>query len=415
MQRIVPWLPLGLWLFDWEAYPFLMLHNNPFMVMWLLTFEAMAGPVVPWPTGLAFITTNAINVITSVALVSMAVPLLRRTTRKRTAATESLGRSWFVRLVRPRREAPVAAVETSAADDPSAAQAAPQSARAAGVDLDVPRVWENPVLWREMRFAVLRRPVVSTGVALLLLGLLIWYNMKASMHMEAEMVLPLLWIAVIAQLMIACVVSPSTIASEKQARSWDVLLCAPVRPMTILWSKATGALKLAMLPLAAVLLESLYYSTRHSALLTVALHTTLIATAFSILLACSGVMLSMFMKRSMTAMATNLALAITLWGGLPAVVGIFAGLSGGSNQFEEMFGVMMAVNPFYWLSIITDQLVSASHGGVGAYDLPFWDLSVPQAQFTAIVFFVSAVVSAAGLGLLYAGSTWFNRITGRAS
>lgn len=416
IQRIAPWMPLGLWIFDWEAYPFLMLHNNPFMVMWLLTFEAMAGPVVPWPTDLAFITTNAINVMTSAALVSLAVPLLRRTARKRIAATESLGRSWFVRLLRPRRKAPVAAVGPSiAADEPATAQAAAHPAHAAEANLDVPRVWENPVLWREMRFAVLRRPIVSACVALLLLGLLFWYNVKAYMHMEADMVLPLLWIAVIAQLVIACVVSPTTIASEKQARSWEVLLCAPVRPMTILWSKAAGALKLALLPLAALLLESLYYSTRHSVLLAVALHVALIATAFSILLACTGVLLSMFMKRSMTAMATNLALAITLWGGLPAIVGIFAGLSGGSNQFEEMFGVMMTVNPFYWLAVVTDHLVSSSYGGDATYELPFWDTHLRLADFTAVVIFVSVVVSAAGLGLLYAGSTWFNRIAGRAS
>ncbi len=420
VKRFMPWLPTGAWIFDWEAYPFLMMHNNPVLAMFLLTYETAQSSVVPWPTQYAFVSTNAINIGMSAVLLLLAVPLLRRTANKRMAAVEQRAVNWIIRLFRsrgahppPMAIPPAEGDETNAAPDSTAiAAAAPADAQ---IDLAVPKVWDNAILWREMRFTILRRPITLAVVSLLVLGLVVWYNIGAKVRSDLDMLLPLIWITMIAQLMIACVVSPTVIASEKQARSWDVLLCVPMKPLTILWTKALGSLKIAMIPLVALLLELLYYSSRHSVLLLLALQLAVVSIAFSILLACTGAVLSLVLKRSMTAMATNIGVAILLWGGLPAGIGLITALRGWSSRVDDMIGIAFVINPFYWLGVMSDYLGSSGWRGAPVYDLQFWNTELAPGAFTWLVVFVSTVVSGAGFGLLYAASTYFNRWTGRSS
>lgn len=417
LKPLLPWVQWDLWMFDWEAYPFLMMHNNPLMVMGMLTIEAASGSAIPWPTQYAFLSVNAINLGLSAGVVLLAVPLLRRTANKRMAGAEQKALNWMVRLFRKRRTA-----TPPSAPEPVAGNAIAPSGGVvndAGSDqqapLAVPRVWNNAVLWREMRVNLFRRPISAVFVTILVLGLLVWYNVEARVHREIDMLIPVVWIALIGQLVIACVVSPTVITSEKQARSWEVLLCVPMRPLTILWAKAIGSLKMSVIPLAVLVLELLYYSVRHPVLLMVAFQLALISIAFSMLLACTGAALSLRCKRSMTAMAANLGAAIALWGGLPAGIGILSELRGWSGRMEDALGVALLVNPFYWFAVMSEYLDSSSSHAAPAYDLQFWNARLSASEFTWLIAFVSAVVVAAGFGLLYACSTWFNRWVGRSS
>lgn len=422
--EFLPWFPLDLWMFDWEAYPFLMLHNNPVMLMGLLTIETSTGSMLPWPTEYAFAMVNGINLGVSAVLLGLAVPLLRRTANKRFAGVEQRATNWINRLLRPRSRTALPATPAAAVAPPTSAGAqdtvagetpAAGAVGAASGELPVPKVWDNAILWREMHFSLLRRPIASGGMALVLLGLLFWYNHAAHVREDVDMLLPLIWLAMIAQLVIACVVSPTVIASEKQARSWEVLLCVPMKPFTILWTKALGSLKLSLLPLAALLLELLYYSTPHPMLGMLALQLAIVSIAFSILLACTGTALSLLCKRSITAMAANLALALLLWAGAPAATAVVIALRGWSNRAEEVMGLVFVINPFYWFGVMSEYLGSAAWRGRPAYDLAFWDVDLSSGEFTGLIVFVGAVVAAAGFGLLYGCSTSFNRWTGRSS
>ncbi len=421
VKQFMPWLPTDAWVFDWEAYPFLMMHINPVVAMVLLTYETSMGSIVPWPTQYAFMTINAINIGSSAVLLLLAVPLLRRTANKRMAAAEQHAVNWIVRLFRWRGvSAPPIAVPAAAGESAEAAPnpvvvASAAGSAATGNELAVPKVWDNAILWREMRFTILRRPITVAVVSLLILALLAWYNIEAEVRSEVDMLVPLIFLAMIAQLVVACVVSPTVIASEQQARSWEVLLCVPLKPITILWTKALGSLKIAMIPLVVLMLELLYYSSRHSVLLLLALQLAVVSIAFSILLACTGAVLSLWFKRSMTAMATNLGLAIMLWGGLPAGIGLITALRGWNSRVDDMIGVSLLINPFYWFGVMSEYLGSSGWRGAPVYDLQFWNTELNPAEFTWLVLFVGTVVSAAGFGLLYAASTWFNHWTGRSS
>jgi len=426
IQQFWPWLSTDSWYLDWEAYPFLMMHNNPVMAMGLLSLEMAGGSPMAWPTHYAWIFVNAINVGMSAILLLLAVPLLRRTANKRHGAGEERAVRWLTRLLRPRRRAAavaVASVSSAPPIDPPSPESVPpvvQSPRPSPVaapraDLPVPRVWDNAILWREMRFGFVRRPIATAFISLLVLGLLIWYNLEAELRLDTEMLIPIILLALLAQLMIACVVSPTVAASEKQARSWEVLLCVPIKPLTILWSKCAGSLKITLIPLAVIVLEMIFYSTRHPFLLLAALQVAVISLAFTIFLACTGCALSLLCKRSITAMAANLALAITLWGILPAIVGILSELRGWGFRTEETIGMSMVINPFYWTGVVCDRVGSSPYDDVPSYRLLFWDASLTPGEFTALTLLVAAITIGAGFGLLYACSIWFNRVTGRSS
>lgn len=423
IKPFVPWIPTDSWFFDWEAYPFFMMHTNPVMAMVLLTLEMVGELPVMWPAQFAWWTVNAINVGLSAALLIAAVPLLRRTAGRRLGAGDERAVRWFSRLLRPRiRAAPPAALPAAPAGaEPGSAQAGGEAAAPAAApaaprrDLPVPRVWNHPILWREMRFTFLRRPILTAIVSLVVLLLLIWYNVAAELRRNVEMLMPLMFLALMAQLMIACVVSPTVIASEKQARSWDVLLCVPVSPLSILWSKGLGSLKFALLPLAVLMLEMIFYSRRYEHLLLAALLTAIIALAASAFLACTGVALSLLCRRSLTAMAANLGLAILLWGALPAVVGILSDLQQWGGGSDDPLMASLLINPFYWTGIVAGFVDSASRSDWPAFRLGFRGLKLSPGEFTTLAAFGGAATAAAGFGLLYACAAWFNRITGRSS
>ncbi len=415
LGSFVPVWPAALQSLDWEAYPFLMLHTNPVLTMMLETMEASGGTPFSWATAYAWISVNAINVALSALLVIISIPLLRRAANKRLGAAEERVSRWLMRWLRPRRrEASLPAGSPRGAS--AAAESAPaSSARTARADLPVPRVWNNAILWREMRFAFLRRPIAAAFIALLALVLLVWYNIEGEVRLDTEMLVPLILLAVLAQLVIACVVSPTVISSEKQAQSWDVLLCVPLQPLTILWSKAAGSIKLTFIPLAVLLLEMIYYSTRHGSLALAAALVALISVAFSALLACTGTALSLLCRRNLVAMAGNLGLAIAMWGVLPAVVGITSELGGWSSGTERALGVTMLLNPFYWTAVVCEHLDSWSNRDASSFRLEFWDESVSAGEFTAIIVLVAAVAIGAGAGVLYGCALWFNRVAGRSS
>lgn len=422
VSPLLPWVQWDLWMFDWEAYPFLMMHNNPLMVMGLLTVEATSGSGSPWPTQYAFLSVNAINLGLSAGLVLLAVPLLRRTANKGLAGAEERAVNWIVRLFRKQPTATQmrAPAQVEAVDSVEAAAPAGVAPGDAGMDqrteLRVPRVWDNATLWREMRVRLTRRPFTVAIGGLLVLALLTWYNVESRVYSDMDMLIPVIMIATFAQLVLACVVSPSVITSEKQSKSWEVLLCIPMKPLTILWTKALGSLKTSLIPLGVLIVELLYYSMMHPGLLLAALQLAVISIAFSVLLACTGVVLSLLCKRSVAAMSANLGVAIALWAGLPAGVGILSAIRGWSNRTEDLLGVAFLINPFYWIGVMSDHLDSYYPGrGAGTYDLQFWSERLSPSEFTWLVVFVSTVVVAAGFGLLYACSTWFNRWVGRSS
>ena len=416
LKPLLPWVQWDHWMFDWEAYPFLMMHSNPLMAMGILTVEAASGSALPWSPQYALLSVNAVNVGISAGLVMLAVPLLRRTANRRLEGAERKAVNWVVRLFRRRSgAAPPRAREVGGDSMAHAELVRSDAASDPQADLPVPRVWNNAILWRETRFNLFRRPITLTAVVFLVVGMRVWYNVEGGVRSAADMLIPLIWLALFAQLVIACVVSPTVIASEKQARSWEVLLCVPMKPLTILWSKAIGSLKASMIPLGVLMLELLYYSMAHPALRLVALQVAMVSIAFAALLACTGVALSLWCNRNMTAMAANLGVAIALWGGLPVGVGIFSALRGWSSRMEEILGVALVINPFYWLGVMSEYLDSSAGRGGGAYDLQFWSVNLSPGEFTWLVGFVSGIVVAAGFGLLYACSTWFNRWAGRSS
>lgn len=423
VKPFMPWIPTDSWFFDWEAYPFFMMHTNPVMTMFLLTLEAVGELPAMWPAQFAWRTANAINVGLSAALLLAAVPLLRRTASKSHGAGDERAVRWLRRLLRPRARAEVlpapsaaAAGAAPASSEPNGDASAPATVLAAPRrDLPVPRVWDHPILWREMRFAFLRRPILTGVVSLVLLLMLIWYNLAAELRRDVEMLIPLMFLALVAQLMIACVVSPTVIGSEKQARSWDVLLCVPISPLRILWSKGLGSLKFAVLPLIVLILEMIFYSNRHEQLLLAALLVAIFSLAASVFLACTGVALSLLCRRSLTAMAANLGLAIFLWGALPAVVGIISELRQWGGGSDDALWASVLINPFYWMTIVAEFVDSASRRGWPAFRLGFGRVELSAAEFTALAAFGGAAVIGAGFGLLYACAAWFNRITGRSS
>ncbi|MHC4229604.1 MAG: ABC transporter permease, partial [Planctomycetota bacterium] len=227
------------------------------------------------------------------------------------------------------------------------------------------RVLGPPVLWKELRFPVLGRRRIATRVAVFVSValLLITYALCAKEGMLDEEPAHILYaIAYMGIGILFTVVLASTcITSEKESRSWPLLLTTTLDDRDILLGKYFGILRRCLV------FWCLLFG--HIAIFVLAgmihpiaiIMSAILVMWITVFLAGSGIYFSSCFKRTTTAVIMNLALAAAIWIVAPIMLSIIGLIIGGSDDTLE---VCILANPMVHIIVIMLGTVGEAHQGL---------------------------------------------------
>ena len=220
----------------------------------------------------------------------------------------------------------------------------------------------SPIVWRELRSTWLKRGVlywVLLGVGfwllLLIYGLIAWAWGQAYNYSGTHSVFIVTYTIIGA--ICTAVLAATNITSEKESRSWELLLCTPLGDWHILLAKFVGALRrclpLWLLPIGHILLFTLI-GCCHVALLPMYL---LIAGGAVVLLVGGGLYCGSRFRRTTTAVMLNIALGLGLWAALPGGIALLAeAVTVYPSDFRDAAGYVVDANPIFQAGMITERL-----------------------------------------------------------
>jgi ABC-type transport system involved in multi-copper enzyme maturation permease subunit len=184
------------------------------------------------------------------------------------------------------------------------------------------RVGRLPLVWKELRTPFFRtrwkRIASVIIIACMLIGTyVLCVAEKAMDDSDTHMAYGIIF--VILGTLATAILSATVITSEKEARSWPILLCSPVTGWQIITAKAVGVFKRVLpvwllLPFHIILFS--FFGYIHPVCL---IHLAILAGWVTFFLTCSGIYFSSCFKRTTTAVIMNLALAVVIWAVVPVV------------------------------------------------------------------------------------------------
>lgn len=279
-------------------------------------------------------------------------------------------------------------------------------------------VGDRPVLWREVRlptFGSRRTFRISVGLTIALLLLLYAWVGVTSEGLQGTVAV----IGVLVVMAQSVFLTTGGISQERDARTWDVLLCTPLSGRDIVLGKFLGTLRGQWFVPAVVLghfVIAVVFGAVHPAML---LHAAIILLGPMSLFSALGVFLGLVFRRGMTASVVNLSAALLLWIGTWVLAALFAWFFNleVKDWYDGVWRACFVINP-------VSMMIAASEGtflehGIGAFrgGLIFHVYQTPLrlGAFTAVIAGVCAGYLAAAAACLYAATRWFTRLSGRAS
>lgn len=215
-----------------------------------------------------------------------------------------------------------------------------------------------PVLWKELRLPILGRRKIATclvgGLSLILLLLIYYLCGRENMLVDEGTHISFVLIAFGLGLLSTVVLSATCITSEKESRSWPLLLATTLDDKAILIGKWAGILR-RCLPawiwlLGHVIIFSLAGFIHPVAILQIGC----MAIGTLIFLSGSGLYFGSRFKHTTTAVTMNFALTISLWVILPILMAMMGELFRGSRYPVELY---MDTNPFVHVVAILEATV----------------------------------------------------------
>jgi len=276
-------------------------------------------------------------------------------------------------------------------------------------------VGNRPVLWRELRQSAVSSPARLLAAGALGVGVLVVVYAMAGLGHPGLTVTAML-IVLLGVCAMAALSAPAGVSAERDAGSLEVLLTTPVGPAQFVLSKMAGAVRRMWL-LPAVGGFHLALSMAGGWLHPIALaHALALMLGAVTMLAGTGVLAGLALRRGATASVLNLSLALTLWLILPIAASMLTALTL-SRSDEDVMGLLWAANPF---ALLTEACVAATGEGEPftfflRYDSALHDRSIRPASFTLVVFVNALAHAALGAAAAAVAIARFNRLTGRPS
>ncbi|MEQ9617456.1 MAG: ABC transporter permease subunit [Phycisphaerales bacterium] len=264
---------------------------------------------------------------------------------------------------------------------------------------------EAPVFWRDRKLPMVKSRAGKALLALLVLtvgGLFYYYGEYD--EMEFHLVLTNLVLVVL--LATAATVTTNTITAEREARSLDVLLTTPMSVHSIIGQKFMGNM-VRLLPGPLFLVgHYLVFGIRGDTELWQVGHVFAVTIGYTSLLVGSGLLVGTMFKRPITAMATNMGLALALWIGLPIAMAITNELLRTGDNFLPGT-VALSVNPVYLIATGIMHAFDRTAGNEVEFGMR-WD-TIQATTYHVIVYASSFVALLAGLLLTRMAGWWLRR------
>jgi ABC-2 type transport system permease protein len=268
-----------------------------------------------------------------------------------------------------------------------------------------------PVIWKELRFPLLGRHKMASSIVIFagLIILIISYGLCSKEDILDEEGIHVSYTLIFAGLgMLFTIVLPATcITSEKESRSWPLLLATTLDDKQILFGKLTGAFRRclpAWVPLFGHIILFSFMGIIHPvAIILMAIPVTW--TVF--FLCCAGIYFSSCFRRTTTAVIMNLALAVTIWGIVPLLLAIIAGIAREPDPLE----VYVLANPVVQVIVVNLGSVGRAPFMGWPWDLKFeWPHGNESFLTTMHIFVVTAVMYVSiGMVLLWRAKCRFRR------
>ena len=214
------------------------------------------------------------------------------------------------------------------------------------------RVIGPPVLWKELRFPMLGRHKVATFIAILisLILLLITYAFCVEERILKDDFTHIMYAIIFLGLgMLDAIILPATcITSEKESRSWPLLLATTLDDKQILFGKFIGVLR-RCLPIWFLLFGHILFFSLVGIIHPIAIIMAVILVAWIIVfLSGTGIYFSSCFKRTTAAVIMNFALAAVIWFIVPLLLGIISEIAHEPGTLE----VYVLANPMVQMIVI---------------------------------------------------------------
>jgi ABC-type transport system involved in multi-copper enzyme maturation permease subunit len=187
-------------------------------------------------------------------------------------------------------------------------------------------VGDQPVLWRELTQPLFKRPVIGILSIIALAGFSLWIFALSRWGGGRDHEMHLFITNMIFSVVMLLQASTLTVAgfpAEREAKTWDVLLCAPLTAQALVFGKFAGALRsLWLMPSVVLVNLSLLGVVAGTVAPIVVLHAVLIFGGPLIFLAALGTRLSLAARSSGAASMRATGIALALWAGLLILGGV---------------------------------------------------------------------------------------------
>jgi len=285
-------------------------------------------------------------------------------------------------------------------------------------------IGQRVVLWRERRISRLfssRLAKVAAVTIALAMGVLYTFGATTSEGFHIAITV----IASMASLLAASQVTAGSIAGERESRTWEALVATPLSARSILFEKFRGALWRVAIGPALLAIHFLVFGLIGYTHPLGALHIGAVLFGFSVLLAGTGVLFSLLVKKSAMAGALNLGFALGVWIALPLLVVFILGavMRVPESSVEGLATVAALGHPGFLLINAALHAVGngvGTSGGFGLWIEPgsYGEIGLMQSlsalAFTAFYLASSLGAAMVGVGAVWLAVWWFPRKGGRA-
>jgi len=213
------------------------------------------------------------------------------------------------------------------------------------------RVTGSPVLWRELRAPMIqgaegRNSII--GLAVAIIALLITYGTCENYLDEAFTQMGYVMMFTVIGSVFTLVLSATSITSEKEARSWPILLATSMDDWQILLGKAIGVFRRCLpiwLLMAGHIFLFICLKYIHPVVI---LHMPIFVTGLVVFLTGAGLYFSARFKRTTSAVIACFALALAFWAVLPGVLGLVSMITHDYNIVADL----VSANPAAQIAIL---------------------------------------------------------------
>ena len=325
-------------------------YPNPCGIMAFHTAGMMNPRGIGGPLGgLSWPPHCGIMLAASAVVLFMSVGMVRKVALRQAAGGLT---SW-----RRRRARKNSSLESAVCEGSAVGLAIPDARR-------IRRINGSPTIWRELRTPLFGGNKIAASVVVfvsLLVLFVTYYLWHAENDLHREEV-HMMYAAIFTGLgVLFTIILPATcITSEKESRSWPLLLATTLSDWQIIFGKFIGVLRRCYL-IWLFLFGHLIIFILAGIIQPIALVQMAILVAWTVAFLCgTGLYFSSRLKHTTAAVIANFALAGVIWGVMPVLLFMVAEADYIDNDVAEIY---MDTNPFVHAIAVMDGTVGRSHAG----------------------------------------------------